>query len=294
MTTSRRAFLAAGALATTAGSLHAVPAAVPAKPPKFKLGLVTYNVGAKWDLPTLLKVCKSTGIAAVECRTTHAHKVEPSLSPDERKAIKKQFADSGVVFWGCGSVCEFHSPDPAVVRKNVVDCRAFVELVADLGGKGVKVRPNGLPKDVPVEKTLAQIAKSLNECGKIAGDAGVEIFVEVHGPGTSHPPHVKTILDQCGHKSVGACWNSNATDKVDGSIVESFKMLQPWLKSCHINDLYNDASGVYPYRELFRLLTEADYDRYTLIEVGRTPPDVATGEEMLKYYKALWAELVRG
>ncbi len=49
------------------------------KPLLFKLGLVTYNVAANWDLPTTLKVCKAVGIAAVECRTTHKHGVEPSL-----------------------------------------------------------------------------------------------------------------------------------------------------------------------------------------------------------------------
>ena len=93
---------------------------------KFKLGIVTYNVPKDWDLPTLLKVCKEVGIAAVECRTTHKHGVEPTLTADQRKDVKKQFADSGVVFWGCGSVCEFHSADPAVVKKNIEECKQFV------------------------------------------------------------------------------------------------------------------------------------------------------------------------
>ena len=107
---SRREFLAASAALPVAlqSSLAAEEAA------KFKLGIVTYNVPKDWDLPTLLKVCKAVGIAAIECRTTHAHKVEPTLTAEQRKAVKQQFADAGVVFWGCGSVCEFHSTDPAV------------------------------------------------------------------------------------------------------------------------------------------------------------------------------------
>jgi sugar phosphate isomerase/epimerase len=261
--------------------------------PPFKLGLVTYNTAARWDLPTLLKVCKATGIAAVECRTTHKHGVEPNLSMDQRADVRKQFADSGVVFWGCGSTCEFHSPDAAVVKKNVDTCREFVRLVHDLGGTGVKVRPNGLPKGVPVEKTLEQIGKALVECGKAAEDFGVEIWVEVHGGGTQEPANMKKIMEHCGHKSVGITWNSNPPDVKDGSVKASFEMLRPWLKSCHINDLYKEHTRAYPYREFFRLLREANYDRYTLIEVGRTPPDVATGEEFLRYYKALWTELAR-
>jgi sugar phosphate isomerase/epimerase len=294
MTPTRRQFIAAATATGLTGPAFAAEPKPQSQPPLFKLGMVTYNVAAQWDLPTILKVCKAVGIAAVECRTTHKHGVEPTLSADQRDAVKKQFADSGVAFWGCGSVCEFQSPDPAVVKKNIDACRQFVQLVHDIGGTMVKVRPNGLPKGVAVEKTLEQIGKALVECGKAAEDYGVEICVEVHGAGTQEPANMKAIMEHCGHKSVGLTWNSNATDVKDGSVKASFDLLKPWIKSCHINEIYKDASGAYPYRELFRLFREAGYDRYTMIEVGRTPPDVAIGEDMLRYYRALWLELVKG
>ena len=294
MTPNRRQFFAASTALGLSTSTHADLPRAEAKPLLFKLGMVTYNVAAKWDLPTILKVCKGVGIAAVECRTTHKHGVEPTLNADQRAEVKKRFADSGVVFWGCGSTCEFQSPDPAVVKKNIESCKRFVELVHDIGGTGVKVRPNGLPKGVPTEKTLEQIGKALIECGKAAENFGIEIWVEVHGRGTQEPSNVKTIMDHCGHKMVGLTWNSNGTDIKDHSVKSSFDMLKPWIKSCHINEIYKDLSGVYPYRELFRLFREMGYNRYTMIEVGRTPTDVASGEDMLRYYKALWAELAKG
>jgi sugar phosphate isomerase/epimerase len=294
MTPTRRQFVAAATATGLTGPAFAAEPKPQSQPPLFKLGMVTYNVAAQWDLPTILKVCKAVGIAAVECRTTHKHGVEPTLSADQRDAVKKQFADSGVAFWGCGSVCEFQSPDPAVVKKNIDACRQFVRLVHDIGGTMVKVRPNGLPKGVAVEKTLEQIGKALVECGKAAEDYGIEICVEVHGAGTQEPANMKAIMEHCGHKSVGLTWNSNATDVKDGSVNASFDLLKPWIKSCHINEIYKDSSGAYPYRELFRLFREAGYDRYTMIEVGRTPPDVASGEDMLRYYRALWLELVKG
>jgi len=208
----RRRLLKAGALG--AAGLAAGPAAAeaPAKAddnkPKFRLGLVTYNLAANWDLPTLLKVCHDAGVSPVEFRTTHKHGVEPSLSKDERKDVKKRCADAGVDIWGCGTVCEFQSPDPAVVQKNIETCKQFVELVADIGGKGVKVRPNGLPDGVEVPRTLDQIGKALIPCGKAADDAGLEIWVEVHGKGTAHPPYMKTVMEACGHPKVGLTWNS--------------------------------------------------------------------------------------
>src|SRR5687767_11266958 len=63
---TRRGFLqaagAAGLAAPTIGSAAPAAAGTPAPAesmPKFKLGTVTYNIAADWDLPTLLKVCQN-------------------------------------------------------------------------------------------------------------------------------------------------------------------------------------------------------------------------------------------
>ncbi len=291
-TLSRRSFLAAGAALASGGVCPPLTQAAD-EAAKFKLGTVTYNVPQNWDLPTLLKVCKQTGIAAVECRTTHKHGVERTLTADQRKDVKKQFADAGIVFWGCGSVCEFQSTDAAVVKKNVEDCKEFVKLVHDIGGTGVKVRPNGMPKGADEQKIFEQIGKALQECGKAGADAGIEICVEVHGAITQIPKNMKTIMEVCGHKSVGVTWNSNPTDVENKSVAANFALLKPWIRSVHINDLTNDAAGKYPYRELFKLLRGIGYDRYTMCEVGKSY-DVAEGAEFFKGYKKLWDELVKG
>jgi sugar phosphate isomerase/epimerase len=284
---SRRSFLAAAAVAP-ATLAHAKPAEA-----KFKLGLVSYMVPANWDLKTALAICKQVGIAALEARTTHKHGIEPTLSAADRTAVKKQFADSGVVFWGSGSTCEFHSADKAVVAKNVEECKRFCQLVADLGGKGVKVRPNGVAKGMTVEQACTQIGKALIECGKAAESAGVEIWVEVHGAVTQEPKNMKAIMDACGHKAVGVTWNSNDGESVNGSIAKNFDLLAPHIKSCHINDLDKDAAGKYPYRELFKKLTGIGYDRYTLIEVNKAmDPDL--GKVYLTAYKAKWEAMVKG
>lgn len=298
METTRREFVTGVAAASLAGIAAAgqAPSAAPAnlRPGQvagvpFRLGIVTYNIAAAWDVPTILRICRSVGLGPVELRTTHKHGVEPSLSAEQRREVRQRFADAGVDIWGAGTVCEFHSPDKAVVQRNVDTCREFVRLVADLGGRGVKVRPNALPAGVPVERTLEQIGRALRECGRAAADAGVEIWVEVHGPGTSLPAHCRTMMQQADHASVGLTWNSNPTDVTNGSVSEAFKMLRPWIKSVHINEL----AGSYPYRELFRLLRETNYDRVTLAEI-QGMPDVASAERFMRFYKALWSELARG
>ena len=291
MSANRRTFLAAASasvIALTARCEAQQSSPVPAKSEgvPFSLGTVTYNIAAEWDLDTILKILPKTGLTHVEFRTTHKHGVEPSLTKEQRAEIKNRCADAGVTIWGLGSVCEFHSPDPKVVAGHIETCKQFLELAHDIGARGVKVRPNGLRKDIPEADSLTQIGQALIPCGEAAANLGCEVWVEVHGADTAKPARMKAIMEACGHDSVGVCWNSNRDDIVDGSIKPSFEMLAPWIKSCHINALYSD----YPYRELFHSLKGIGYDRVTLIEIGEKL-DPVNGELLLKYYRKLWQEL---
>ena len=167
--TNRRHFLCQlGALAATASvansvNLCASEEKVNHSEGKLKLGLVTYNLGRNMDLPTLISNCEKTGFEGVELRTTHAHKVEVNLSASEREEVKKRFADSPVILVSLGSAFEFQMPDQEVLAKNIRETKEYIQLAHDVGASAVKVRPNGLPADVPKEKTLEQIGKAFRE-----------------------------------------------------------------------------------------------------------------------------------
>ncbi len=251
-----------------------------------RLGAVTYNVLKDWDLETIIRNLEAAGFEAVELRTGHKHGVEPSLGSEERARVRERFRQSKVRLLGYGSVCEFHSPDPEVRRRNVEEGKRFVDLAHDTGAWGVKVRPNALPKEVPRETTVRHIAESLRELGEYARGRGVEIWLEVHGRDSSDPAVIEQIMQATRHEAVGVCWNSNPTDILNGSIVGSFQRLRPWLKHVHINEL---ASAHYPWRELFRLLRETGYDRYTMCEAQESKEP----ERFLRWYRALWTELIR-
>ncbi|NLH99842.1 MAG: sugar phosphate isomerase/epimerase [Chthonomonadales bacterium] len=291
---SRRELLRLAGMAWGAGMLPTAARGIPhsALPQeverKMRLGLVTYNVARDWDLPTILRVCKEAGLEGVEFRTTHRHGVEPTLDAARRAEVRQMCSEAGLKQLSLGTVCEFHSPDPAEVRRHVADCAAFVKLAQDIGARGVKVRPNGLPKDVPVQKTLEQIGKALNECGRIGADHGVEIWVEVHGGGTSDPANMRTIMDVCGHPNVCVTWNSNGTDVRDGSVKQAYELLGRFIRCCHITDLWSN----YPWRELMALLRADRYDRFMLCEVG-TPVPPEAGTLFLRCYAGLWRELAR-
>jgi len=254
----------------------------------FKLGLVTYNLAKDWDIPTIIKMCSETGFEAVELRTTHAHGVEPSISKKQRSAVRRIFEDSPVRLLSLGTTCEYHAVEKEEVNRNIELTKEFIELAYDVGAIGVKVRPNGLQVDkgIPVEHTLRQIGDSLRKCGEYAENYGVEIWLEVHGKGTSNLRYIRKIMEIADHENVGVCWNSNMTDIVNGSIKESFNLVKDWIRSVHIRELCDEE---YPWHELFDLLKASGYDRYCLAEI----PESKEPKRLMKYYSALFREMTK-
>ncbi|MYB94094.1 sugar phosphate isomerase/epimerase [Candidatus Poribacteria bacterium] len=251
-----------------------------------KLGLVTYNMAKDWDIPTIIEKCVETGFAGVELRTTHAHGVEVELSASERAAVKQQFDDSPIEIAGLGSAFDYHSVDQDAVRQNIEGTKVYSQLAADVGAPGVKVRPNGLPSEVPVEKTLEQIGLALRECGEFAADLGVQIRLEVHGGGTSELRHIRTIIDVADHENVYVCWNSNFGEVENGTIKNNFDLVKRRIGLVHITELHRRE---YPWRELFTSLKVSGYTGYTLAEIAGSSDPV----RVMNFYRALWEELVR-
>ena len=200
----------------------------------------------------------------------------PSLSIDVQSGAFTCF--------GCdrkGSIFDYHTPDQAKLHKDIEDTKEYILLAQDVGATGVKVRPNGLPKEVPVEKTLEQIGKALREVGEFAKDHGQAIRLEVHGSGTAFPPHIKTILDVANHPNVGACWNSNKTDLDGEGWDHNFNLLKSRINAVHITDLFQED---YPYRKLFSGLNEIGYEGFCLAEIPASQDPI----RVMKYYRALW------
>jgi len=254
-----------------------------------RLGIVTYMIGAEMDLETLLDLCVQSGVEGVELRTTHKHGVEVTLDAAQRSEVRKKIEDSGVVLWGLGTACEYHSTDEAEVRSNVELTKEFVKLAVEVGARGVKVRPNGLQEaaGVPKEKTLEQIGLAYRECGVFGQEHGIELWMEVHGRGSSDPRNMKTIIDAADHPNCLVCWNCNGGDiDENGSIRWGLEPLKDKVASCHLHDLIDEK---YPWLELFSILRDAGYgDRFTLTEMAASPEPV----RLMKYYRLLWQELV--
>lgn len=226
-------------------------------------GLVTYMWGADLDLPTLIDTCDKAGIQGVELRVEHAHKVDPTLTPPQRAEVRKRFENAQVKLIGMGTNFEFHSPDQDKVKKNLASAKEYIKLSHDIGGSGVKVKPNALPKEVAKEKTLEQIGKSLAELADYAIGFGQEIRLEVHG-GVTDLGDIRTVMLAAARDNVRVCWNSNDADLHGDGIEANFAKVKEFLG--HTLHMREASDAKYPYKTLAKLLVDADFDGYACLE----------------------------
>ena len=244
-----------------------------------RFGLVTYMWGHDWDLPTLIENCETTGTLGVELRTTHGHGVEPTLNRAERKEVSKRFADSPVTLVGLGSNERYDNPDSVVVNKAIEATKAFVRLSHDVGGTGVKVKPDRFHEGVSREKTIEQIGRSLNVLGEYAAGYGQQIRLEAHG-GCARLPTIRSIVDIANHENVAVCWNSNPQDLEGNGLEYNYRLVaNRFGATCHIHDLKRSN---YPFQDLLRLMVRDDYDGWLLLEEGKIPDQcvVALAEQV--------------
>jgi len=247
-----------------------------------KLGTVTYLIAKDWDVPTIIKNLTEVGMDAVELRTTHKHGVEIALSPAARAEVRKAFEGSAVKIGGLGTICEYHAAEAAVLRKNIDETKEWVKLARDVGAPSVKVRPNGLRKDVPEEKTLEQIGQALAECGAFAQDYGITIQLEVHGTDTARVPRIRKILDYGrNHPAVRVCWNSNQDDLLDGGFDANFKLVQNQIGQVHMRDLFLEE---YPWRRLVSSLVAMKFGGYCFAEIPESSDPIRT----LRYFRGVF------
>lgn len=249
-----------------------------------KLGTVTYNIAKDWTLDDIFTNLEKLGFQGVELRTTHAHGVETSLTPEQREAVKKRFEDSPIALVQLGSTFDFHSKSPEEVQIAIDGAKVYAKLAHDVGASGIKVRPNAFPEGVPEEKTLEQIGHAMREVAEYSEGLGVEVRLEVHGKGTNRLPNIKKIMDAADHPYAVVNWNSNMSDLDDGGLDAAFDLVKDKIKHVHITELHNAA---YPYRRLFERLHEIGFEGYCCAEISASSDPM----RVLQFYKGLFLAL---
>jgi len=250
-------------------------------PNPLKIGVMTYTIAKDWDIETIIKNLTEANYQSVELRTTHAHKVEVDISASQRSEVKNRFKDSALESISLASGFQYHSPDPAELKKNIEGTKEYIMLAKDVGATGIRVFPNDLPDRIPEDKTKQQIGKALAEVGEFGYNNGVEVRVCVHGTRTNRPSVIKKIIDYSQSPHVWVNWNCNQEDTEEGGFEENFNLLKDRIRGVHMHELW---MADYPYRKLFKLLSANGFKGYCNAEIDGNPDPV----RFLKYYRALF------
>ena len=265
------------------------------KEPKLRMnfGLVTYLWGKDWDVPTLIEKLTASGVLGVELRVDHAHGVHPGLSKVQRKEVRKMFKGSPVEVLGMGTNEQYDFPDQARLRQSIEKTTEYIILSHDIGGSGVKVKPNQLHPGVPKSRTVEQIGRALNQVARIGADYGQQIRLEVHGNETQEIENVKDIMDVADHPNATVCWNCNPEDLKGRGLESNFNLLKDRFGAVtHVREL-DDKS--YPYEELIRLFVGMNYRGWIMLE-GRTNPEdkVAALIQQRKLFDGMVEKALKG
>lgn len=268
VTLSRREILALAATAATAAPREMAGAAT-----RMRFGLTSYQWGSDWDIPAMIANCVKAGAFGLELRTSagYKHGVEIETGDFQRSEVKRRFADSPVKLAGIASPTRFDSPVAAELTAAMESAKAHVKLAHDVGATGVRVFPNNFHPGVPPEKTMDQIARSLNELGRFASGYGQMVRVENHGT-AGKLATLHQIMQGVEQKNVRIKLNADARDAAGGEFAKNFALIQDRLSdTLHMHKL--SANDKFPYQLQWDLLTAQGWDGWCLVERSDKVPD---------------------
>ena len=237
-----------------------------------RFGLTTYQWGKDWDLPKLIENCRKAGVFGTELRTSqsYAHGVELDIGAKQRQDVKKSFRDSPVTLVGIATSECFDSPDAEELKTAIENTKGYIRLSHDTGGSGVRVFPNSFQKDVPREKTIEQIGRSLNTVGAFAADYGQQVRLEAHGS-AGELPTIKAIMDRVTEPSVRVKLNCDKRDNEGEGFEHNFNLVKDRLGSTIHGHDFKDPE--YPYQLMMDSLVKMGWGGWILLENSRSVPD---------------------
>jgi sugar phosphate isomerase/epimerase len=243
-----------------------------------------------YTLAQALDAAKQYGYAGVEPRveSKHAHGVELTAAPEQRRNIKRQFEDAGIAACCVATSCKY--ANPVTTDDQVETTRRYVDLAADIGAPRLRVFGGDVPDTVSRAQAIEIVAGALVKTGEHAKSRGVTLCLETHDAWTN-PQHVARVMQQANHPNVAVNWDFMHPLRASGWTVEKgFGVLRPWIKHVHCHDgllrldrieLRPIGTGQIDHIAALRLLKQADYDGFVSGEwINWEPPEVHLPREV--------------
>ncbi|HEX8510236.1 MAG TPA: sugar phosphate isomerase/epimerase family protein [Propionibacteriaceae bacterium] len=200
------------------------------------------------SLEQVLAWLRQHEVPAIELRLSGGEIADPVLTRAERRAVRGEIEDAGVVVTGIASYVKVASAtEDEMVLGSLVSA---LDFAVDLGAPVVRVFPGAPVEPGPYDEVPrllqprpevdARAAKRLGAIASYAQDCGVLPALETHD---SHPTgrQIAAVLEQV-EGPVGAIWDLMHPWRVGEPLEESWAALSPWLSVGHGSVQVKDAN----------------------------------------------------
>lgn len=252
-----------------------------------KLSLDTYTIAADFTLPELIELLTANGFDGVEfrCEAGQKHGVEPEIPKEERRRISTLLKSAGLEVACLSTSQRFDHPDLSERQRAIDRTKQFIDLAADLDCGRIRVFGNDFPPGLPKSQVIQYVGESLRECAEYAEGTGVDVLLEMHGE-FYYWEYCLGAVKVADHPRVAINYNCDKRDLVNGSVAFTFSQVKDYIRHVHMHQLEDPS---FPYRELFGLLRQMDYDGFLSLELGYREG----GErKVIALYAALYREMM--
>ncbi|MCX6908857.1 MAG: sugar phosphate isomerase/epimerase [Verrucomicrobia bacterium] len=236
-----------------------------------KIGIYSITYRGVWykgealDVFQLARLAKSQGWEGLELDTERPHAAPMDMSADDRKRLRDLAGELGLPLSAVSPNCDLSSPVPS--RQEAVICyvRECIKLAHDLGApickifaawRGITLHDGIGSYDLTYshdpypfwkEDRRRFVVPAIRELARMAGDCGVTLAVQNHGPDiVNNYRDALSLIEEVGSPHFKACMDINIEDEPESDarawdIVKAAGKLQV---HSHVNgEFVRDASG---------------------------------------------------
>jgi sugar phosphate isomerase/epimerase len=237
-------------------------------------------------LAEMFDMAKKYGYEGIEPRAQaqHKHGVEIETTAEQRSAIRKAFADSGVECACIATSIQCCKVDKAKRAEQVELTKKFIALAADLGCGRLRIFGGKPDAEIPMEEAVKLAGEGLSQVKEAAEQAKVAVCMETHDHFMRADDCAKAV--RIAESSfIRVNWDIMHPYTRGMTIEAAFGEVKDLVSHCHIHDGSYDekrsaklalmGEGEIPYRTAVQLLKSISYEGYLSGEyIKAWPPEV--------------------
>lgn len=225
-----------------------------------------------WNLETVVKRAVEYGYDGVELRVKGKQHVDVDLTPDERKQVRRLFADNKVEVAALGTYAFFNSDKKEELESNRNGLLKCIDLAVDLGAPFIRSFI-GDPKGLPEEQVIRNTVDYLGQVVQVAESKGITILLENHAPWKAI--RIREVLDKVNHRNLASLLDVHNAILSGEDPIGTYQILRDKVKFIHVKDaiekngehkLCLTGEGSIPLAELVGLLKKDGYQGYLSFE----------------------------